>query len=134
MKLKIFLLIFTFILSGCAKQEIKKDPVKPETKIENVNKNEQIRSGWNDPDTYTVMIVSESKEKGIEKAKHKILQDIVQVRMMNESRFTDITKINDEFEKPLKNGKVISEKKVENGTEIYFQIKDEGLKKKFEKK
>jgi uncharacterized protein (DUF342 family) len=128
MKLNVFILIFIILTTGCTKQEMVKDPVKTEPKTELVS------TGWNDADTYTVKVVSESVDRGKEKAKHQILQDIVKVRMLNESRFTDITKINAEFEKPLKNGKVISEKKVENGVEIYFQIKDEGLKQKFEKK
>jgi len=131
MKLNIFLFICLFLISGCANKEVVKDTTKPDIKIEN---KDQVETGWNDQNTYTVKVVSENLEKGKEKAKHQILQDIVKVRMMNESRFTDITKINAEFEKPLKNGKVISEKKSVNGVEIYFQITDEGLKQKFEKK
>jgi len=121
-------------LSGCAKKEIKKDISKPEPKIESTTEKEQISTGWADQDTYTVVVVAENVDKGREKAKHQILQDIVKVRMMNGSMFTDITKINNEFKKPLDNGKVISEKKVEKGIEIYYQIKDEGLKQKFEKR
>ncbi len=134
MKLNVFILIFIILTAGCTKQEMIKDPVKTEPKAENTIKTEQVSTGWNDADTYTVKVISESVDRGKEKAKHQILQDIVKVRMLNESRFTDITKINAEFEKPLKNGRVISEKKFENGVEIYFQIKDEGLKQKFEKK
>jgi len=121
-------------LSGCAKKEIKEDIRKPEQKIESTTEKEQISRGWTDQDTYTVVVVAENVDKGREKAKHQILQDIVKVRMMNGSMFTDITKINNEFKKPLDNGKVISEKKVEKGIEIYYQIKDEGLKQKFEKR
>ena len=134
MKLNVFILIFLILTTGCTKQEIIKDPVKTEPKAENTIKTEQVSTGWSDADTYTVKVAAESVDRGKEKAKHQILQDIVKVRMLNESRFTDITKINAEFEKPLKNGRVISEKKIENGVEIYFQIKDEGLKQKFEKK
>ena len=134
MKLNIFLLISILLLSGCAEKEVKKNLIEPEVKIENVSDEKKINAGWSDANTYTVKILSENLDKGREKAKHQILQDIVKVRMMNESRFTDITKINAEFDKPLKNGKVISEKKVEQGIEIYFQIKDEGLRQKFEKK
>jgi len=134
MKFNIFIVIILIISIGCVKKEIKNDTIKTDNKVENTTLNETISLGWSDLDTYTVKVVSESLEKGKEKAKHQILQDIVKVRMMNESRFTDITKINAEFEKPLKNGRVISEKKVENGVEVYFQIKDEGLKQKFEKK
>ncbi len=134
MKLNVFILIFIIFATGCTKEVIVKDPVKTEPKAENNIKTEQVSTGWSDADTYTVKVAAESVEKGKEKAKHQILQDIIKVRMLNESRFTDITKINAEFEQPLKNGRVISEKKIENGVEIYFQIKDEGLKQKFEKK
>jgi len=134
MKLNIFLLIFILLISGCAQKEIKKDSVKSEPKIEKEVPKEVASIGWSNADTYTVKVIAESVDKGKEKAKHQILQDIVKVRMLNESRFTDITKINAEFDQPLRNGKVISEKKVENGVEIYFQINDEGLKQKFEKK
>jgi len=54
--------------------------------------------------------------------------------MISESRYTDITKISKEFEKPLKEGRIISDQKIDKGVEIYFQIKDKGLKAKFEKK
>lgn len=134
MKLNVFILIFIILITGCTKQEIIKDPIKTEPKSETTIKTEQISTGWSDADTYTVKVVAESVEMGKEKAKHQILQDIIKVRMLNESRFTDITKINAEFEEPLKNGKVVSEKKVESGVEIYFQINDQGLKQKFEKK
>jgi len=134
MKLHLLLLIFPFILYGCAQKEVKKETLKNDKIVENTTTTQQVSTGWSNADTYTVKVVSENVEKGKEKAKHQILQDIVKVRMLNESRFTDITKINAEFEKPLKNGRVISEKKLDKGVEIFFQIKDEGLKQKFEKK
>lgn len=143
MKLNLFLIIFITFLTGCSQEELKKDIIVNESKKEiivNEPKQEiitiskEMSVGWSDKDTYTVKVVSENSEKAQEKARHKILQDIVKVRMMNESRFTDISKINSEFEKPLKNGKVISEKKVESGIEIFYQIQDTGLKEKFEKK
>lgn len=134
MKLYLFLIIFIIILTGCVQKEIKKEVIKSDPKIETKIVDEHISLGWSNNDTYTVKVISEDLEKAKNKAKHKILQDIVRVRMMSESRFTDITKINSEFETPLKNGKVISEKKVESGLEIYYQIHDEGLKQKFEKK
>lgn len=134
MKLNLFLVIFILLLTSCAQKEIKKDIIKPEPEKKTITNNEQISLGWSDKDTYTVKVSGETLEKAKEKAKHKILQDIVKVRMFNESRFTDITKINYEFETPLKNGKIISEKKVDSNVEIYYQIRDEGLKQKFEKK
>ncbi len=142
MKLNLFLIFFIIFLAGCAQKEIKKEItiLEPEKetiviKEQTVEKPaEQIAVGWSDKDTYTVKVTAENLEKAKEKAKHKILQDIVKIRMFNESRFTDITKINSEFENPIKNGKILSEKKVENNVEIYYQITDEGLKQKFEKK
>ncbi len=146
MKHNILIIISIFLFYGCANEEIKKEVVKkdnivkqkeviqPEKKKEIIPEKEKINIGWSDENTYTVSVISENVEKAKEKSRHKILQDIVKVRMHNESRFTDIAKIKAEFEKPLMNGKVISEKKVETGVEIYFQIQDEGLKQKFEKK
>ncbi len=134
MKLNLFLIIFILSITSCAQKELKKETIINEPVKEAVVVSENVSVGWSDKDTYTVMVVSENLEKAKEKARHKILQDIVKVRMMNESRFTDISKINSEFDKPMKNGKVISEKRVESGIEIYYQIKDDGLKEKFEKK
>ena len=134
MKLKIFFMIIILVSTGCAQKEIKeakKETAKPAV-IE--VKKEQFTPGWTGNDTYTVKASAENLEKAKDKAKHQILQDIVKVRMKNDSRYTDITKIVKEFEKPLKEGRVISEEKTEKGIDIYFQIKDEGLKEKFEKK
>lgn len=135
MKLNLFFLIFLIIsVTGCSPKYVKNDQIKTEIKTESISSEKQVNVGWSDMNTYTVKAVSENTEKALLKAKHQILQDIVKIRMLNESRFTDITKINAEFEKPLKEGKVISEKKIDNNVEIYFQITDEGLKQKFEKK
>lgn len=134
MKLRVFIIIFILSLTCCAEKDLVKDQVKKETGTETVSKSESVNTGWSDTDTYTVKVIAENVERGKEKARHQILQDIVKIRMLNESRFTDITKINAEFDKPLKEGRVISEKKTEAGVEIYFQIKDEGLKMKFEKR
>jgi stress-induced morphogen len=133
MKTNLFLIIFILSITSCAQKELKKDTIVNEPKKEITIISENVSEGWSDKDTYTVKIVSENLEKAKDKARHKILQDIVKVRMMNESRFTDISKINSEFDKPLKNGKVISEKQIDNGIEIYYQIRDDGLKEKFEK-
>ena len=132
-RINFFFLIFLLLVPGCTSTNNVKETVKSETKVEDKTIN-KVEIGWADPDTYTVKVISENIEKAKEKAKHQILQDIVKVRMVNESRFTDITKINAEFEQPLKNGKIINERKVGNELEIYFQIKDDGLKQKFEKK
>ncbi|PKL18414.1 MAG: hypothetical protein CVV49_06010 [Spirochaetae bacterium HGW-Spirochaetae-5] len=134
MKLYFFLIIFILSITSCSQKELKKETIIKEPVKETVVNSENVSVGWSDKDTYTVMVVSDNLEKAKEKARHKIIQDIVKVRMMNESRFTDISKINSEFDKPMKNGKVISEKRVENGIEIYYQIQDVGLKEKFEKK
>jgi len=132
-------LIITLIITGCAGTDIVKEPVKKtseEKAVEDVKKETEIPLpvGWTDKDTYTVTVTAPDIEKARDAARHKILHDIVKVRMLNESRFTDITKISAEFDKPLKEGKIISQKQVSGGLQIFFQIRDEGLKEKFERK
>lgn len=134
MKLNILIIAVIFAVYGCKSGEIKQEEKKTDTKIESKVINIQPGTGWADNDTYTVRVIAENLEKAKAKAKHQILLDIVKVRMANESRFVEITKIDKEFEKPLKNGTVISEKNTGAEVEIYFQIKDQGLKQKFEKK
>ena len=140
MKLNIFFIIIVILFTACTQKEVKKETVKPaaketkEEKKETTVIKESFNAGWTGNDTYTVKIVASDIEVARNKARNQILQDIVKVRMRNESRYTDITKISKEFEIPLKTGQVISQKKVDAGVEIYFQIKDEGLKAKFEKK
>ncbi|HPJ42254.1 MAG TPA: hypothetical protein PLY21_08015 [Spirochaetota bacterium] len=138
MRIICFLLLASLI-TGCAGKEILKEPVKEITEDKSVEvvkeKTGTVPSiGWSDKDTYTVTVTAPDIDKAREAAKHKILHDIVKVRMMNESRFTDITKISAEFDKPLKDGKVISQKQIGGGLQIYFQIRDNGLKEKFERK
>ena len=78
--------------------------------------------------------MAEDLEKAKDKAQYQILKDIVNVRMLNNSRYTDITKIQLEFEKPLKNGVVIKQQDLSGGIEIWYQIRDDGLKEKFKRK
>ena len=92
-----------------------------------------IKTGWIDEDTYTVMVIEKNLEKAVDQAKHQILKDIVNVRVSNRSRYIDVIKIRDEFEMPLKNGRIISKKNLPDRIQIYFQIRDEGLKKKFQR-
>jgi len=130
--MKILIYFFIFIIVSCAGKStisdhnntIKYD--KPNVSV--------IKTGWKDNDTYTVKVVANSNNEAIEKAKHIILQDIVKVRMMNESRYTDIKKISGEFEPILKNGKIINEKKLESKIEYLYRITDKNLKDKFKKK
>lgn len=135
--MKIFIIIL-LLLMGCSsdKQIIKNDiatePVKESLKEPEIKT--EIKLGWADEDTYTVKVLSGNLDSAIDSAKHKILQDIVRVRMLNDSRYTDISKISKEFEQPLRNGKVISQQQSGGALEIYFQIRDQGLKKKFERK
>lgn len=125
----IHILIIALFLTGCAGKEIVKDS---NVKAEAVKL--APSTGWSDRDTYTVSVSATDIDKAREAAKHKILQDIVKVRMLNESRYTDITKISGEFDRPIKEGKVISQKQTGSGVEIFFQIKDKDLKEKFERK
>jgi maltose-binding protein MalE len=90
-------------------------------------------TGWSDEDTYTVRVTDKTEDDAVNAAKHKILKDIVDVRVRNNSRYTDIVKIRDEFDMPLKNGKIIERMKTGEGLMIYYQIHDKGLKKKFQR-
>lgn len=90
--------------------------------------------GWNDEDTYTVIVTDKNEQSAIDSAKHQILKDIVDVRVRNNSRYTDIIMIQEEFRIPLAEGKIISRRNVPEGIQIYFQIREKGLKHKFERK
>ena len=105
-------------------------------KSEPVTKNNAYEPavGWSGTDTYTVRVTAADLKQAKDRAKHKIYKDIVNVRLHNESPYTDITKIMEEFQLPMDNGKVIRETKKENGLEIFFQIYEKDLKKKFERK
>jgi hypothetical protein len=59
---------------------------------------------------------------------------MVNVRVRKLSPYTDISKIKEEFKEPLQNGKIISKNQKNGELEIYYQITDTGLKKKFERK
>ena len=99
-----------------------------------INNNISVQTGWNDDDTYTVKITGANEEVAIDRAKHQILKDIVDVRMRNNSRYTDIEKIREEFSIPLQNGQIINKSKIPEGfLQIYFQIHDKDLKKKFQR-
>jgi hypothetical protein len=91
-------------------------------------------SGWTDEDTYTVQASGETEPQALEMAKHQILKDIVNVRVRNQSPYTDITKIRNEFETPLNGGKILNIKNTTYAIQITFQIHEKGLKKKFERK
>ncbi len=108
---------------------------KVETKPANKSTaKKEIKTGWEDPDTYTVMVVDESEEKAVNKAKIQILKDIINVRFKLYGKYSKIAVIKDEFDKPLKNGEVVSRRDVEGGLEIYFSVRYKNLKKMVEKK
>jgi hypothetical protein len=91
-------------------------------------------TGWNDNDTYIVHVVSSDLSSAIDLAKTKILKDIIKIRYKIYGTHERLRVIKEEFRDPLKNGEVIRQKQLDNGIEIYFQIKDRDLKKKFETK
>ncbi|MDY6934085.1 MAG: hypothetical protein SVZ03_07670 [Spirochaetota bacterium] len=144
MKKIIILLCFLMLLSCSSSDNRIEIPevrgVSPEKNIEThthvdkvkCRKADTIPTGWIDEDTYNVRVIGGNEEIAINKAKHRILKDIVNVRMKNRSRYTDIVKIKEEFAQPLKKGKIINSNNVDEGIEIYYQIKGKGLKKKFE--
>lgn len=99
-----------------------------------IQKSTPVQTGWVDEDTYTVQVAASNEENAVDKAKHRILKDIVDVRVRNNSRYTDIQKIQDEFDAPLRNGVIINRRTDPDGLTILFQIRDKGLKKKFERR
>jgi len=125
-KLFFITIVFVFFVSCTTSSPV----VVPDEKV--TEKKPEI--GWIDQNTYTVRVRGENLEEAKSRARHRILKDIINVRVRNGSRYTDITKIKDEFEKPIKNGQVIKESPDAEGIMIYFQIRDRGLRKKFERK
>ncbi len=133
------MLITATVISLLGIQSCKKtaQPVierRVETKPADASVKKEIKTGWEDPDTYTVMVVDESEEKAVNKAKIQILKDIINVRFKLYGKYSKIAEIKDEFNKPLKNGEVISRRDVEGGVEIYFTVRYKNLKKMVEKK
>ena len=119
--MKKIILIITFLsLLSCSAAPIKN--------------NASLQTGWIDEDTYTVQATDKNEESAIGRAQHQILKDIVDVRMRNNSRYTDIVKVREEFEIPLMNGVIISRIKTPEGLTIYYQIRDKGLKEKFQRR
>ncbi|MDY6969566.1 MAG: hypothetical protein SVR08_13055 [Spirochaetota bacterium] len=144
---KIIIVLGLFFLFSCTVAEKKKTPPAkveepqqkaeiPQKKVEEKEEKKilepSIDTGFVDEDTYNVRVLGENESAAIDNAKHRILKDIVSVRMMNRSRYTDITKIKMEFSEPLKKGKIIHRREIGDGLEIYFQIRAKGLKQKFE--
>lgn len=101
--------------------------------VVSIQKNGPQQAGWADEDTYTVRITAPDEETAVDRAKHQILKDIVDVRVRNNSRYTDIQKIKEEFDTPLRNGVIINRYTNPDGLTIYFQIREKGLKKKFQR-
>lgn len=91
-------------------------------------------TGWNDNDTYTVRVTGKNESEATNNAKHRILKDIVNARMRNSSPFTDIKNIREEFKKPFDEGQILSRKVTGNEVEIFYQIREKGLKSKFMRK
>ncbi|MFC1670387.1 hypothetical protein ACFL20_08335 [Spirochaetota bacterium] len=94
----------------------------------------KISTGWLNPHTYIVKVSGVNLSNAINKAKRKILRDIVYVRMRSNSMYTDIVKIKKEFKTPLERGRVINKRKLPEGVEIHFKIRGKGLREKFERK
>jgi hypothetical protein len=93
-----------------------------------------LETGFIDDDTYTVIVTDKNEENAIARARHQILKDIVDVRMRINSSYTDIVKIRDEFEAPLSNGVIIRRIHAPEALTIYYQIRDKGLRAKFQRR
>jgi hypothetical protein len=102
-------------------------------KTTDINNNISVQTGWTDDDTYTVRVTGADEDSATDRAKHQILKDIVDVRMRNNSRYTDIEKIREEFFIPLQNGIIIKRYTLPEGLQIYFQIREKGLRIKFQR-
>ena len=96
---KFIVLLGIFFIYNCASTGTKKTG-KPGNGVKSV-----VKTGWTDQDTYTVKVIAENRSIAVNKAQHQILKDIVNVRVRYGSRYTDITKIQQEFEKPLEKEK-----------------------------
>lgn len=123
--MKIFCYLFLVFLS-CSTHVVKDKPID--------SQNRPLLTGWNDEDTYSVVVQCENELIAIDKAKHIILKNIVDVRLKNQSPYTDISKIKLEFDFPLKSGKIISREKINGEIYFVFQIYGKGLKNKFGRK
>ena len=136
MRIIIICVLFTLIIS-CATGDQVTDteiPEKDDKKITNNNTVSPIETGWTDNDTYTVVASANNINQAKANARKRILMDIVRARMMKQSRYTDITKINVEFETLFRKGEIIKQKEINEGIEIYYQIREKDLKFKFGRK
>lgn len=126
--IKIIVIISLILTISCSE---KKNNVRTS---EPVVKKKTITTGWENNNIYIVKVTSTSVDSAIDMAKHKILKDVVKVRILNESRFTDIKLISSEFDPILKNGKVIKKEEIQGSVRIFFKIEDKNLKDKFRRK
>ncbi|HOO71225.1 MAG TPA: hypothetical protein PK926_05640 [Spirochaetota bacterium] len=130
---KVIIFFCTVLVYSCSTQKQAVTDNAPREQ-ETSQYQENVHEGWAGDDTYTVHVTAEDMDAAVSMARHQILKDIVNVRMRNNSRYTDITKIQDEFKKPLENGKILNPGTRPDGVEIWFQIYDVGLREKFERK
>jgi len=133
MKKAVIILLLAFLsCSSNDKTTIQKSD-REIKKPSSVDDGSSLKIGWEDPDTYIVTATGSNEAAAVNNAKHKILKDIVNIRVRKGSVYTDIAKIETEFENPLKNGKVLEKINADGGIKIYYQIRDKGLKNKFER-
>jgi hypothetical protein len=128
----VILILVVMGIQSCKKTGQVEKPVI-ERKVESTPVQE-VKTGWEDPDTYIVKVIDETEEKAVNKAKIRVLKDIINVRFKLYGKYSKIAEIKDEFDKPLKNGKVVSKRDLSGGVEIYYQVRYKNLKKMVEKK
>ena len=134
MKKLLIITLFVFLAQCSTEQKPVKKTGADAPKTVNEIKPVKAEAGWTDDDTYTVVAAALNEATAKELAKRKTLKDVVDVRVKNGSRYTDIIQIGGEFKNALNNAKVISRKYSDKKDEIYFQIREKGLKGKFERK
>ena len=133
MKRTLFILLSITMAYGCKTPEKKVEPPKPKIEKKVVKKRPPVKTGWLDPNTYTIFISGNSSDDAVKKAKLKFFKDIVKARTLSGSPYTNIAQISDEFDKPLKNAKIIRKEKIDSGVAIYFQVRYPNLRRMFKK-
>jgi len=130
--MKKFLILVAISLFACSTVEKKADKPKKEIKKQETVK--KMDTGWINPDTYIVKSEGQNEREAVSAAQKQILKKIVKLRFKKYGIYYQISKIQLEFEDPLKTGEIIYQKKVGDKLIIYYRIKGKNLRKKFEKK
>jgi hypothetical protein len=129
--MKVIYVLMVALLVSCSTQDSRNGSV---TTPKDSSQPKAFETGWNSNDIYIVQAKGENITKAKQKARLQILKDIVNVRVRSQSAYTELEKISKEFDDLFKNASILRQRDVTEGVEIYYQIKEPGLKFKFERK